>query len=166
MGLKEDANMSAKDEFFQKLQTNTNAQKEGEESFKRDVSSFQEDTKKLLQEIMGWFKGSPVTASTSTTQMTEHTERFEVPNITLTHGDKTLKIIPEGLYYYGVKGSLEVTIHNPNRAPGTSKFNIHWNDKISNLLGWVIVSGGVANAPVQRIEFNQENFFKMITAFA
>lgn len=37
--------MSAKDAFFQKLETNANAQKEGEEAFKRDVLAFQEDTK-------------------------------------------------------------------------------------------------------------------------
>ena len=52
--------MSAKDAFFQKLETNANAQKEGEEAFKRDVLAFQEDTKALIQEIIGWFAGSPV----------------------------------------------------------------------------------------------------------
>ncbi|MFN3071356.1 hypothetical protein ACKWMY_25045 [Serratia sp. J2] len=155
--------MSAKDAFFQKLETNGNAQKEGEEAFTHDVLAFQEDTKALIQEIMGWFDGSPVTASASSTQVTENTDRFEVSNLTLKNGDKTLKIIPEGLYYVGVKGNLEVTIH---RAPGTSKFSLHWKDGISKLPGWVIVSGGVGNAPVQRTEFNQENFFKMITAFA
>ncbi|CAM6626318.1 TPA: hypothetical protein R4C64_001755 [Salmonella enterica subsp. enterica serovar Saintpaul] len=158
--------MSAKDAFFQKLETNANAQKEGEEAFKRDVLAFQEDTKALIQEIIGWFAGSPVTASGNTTQVTEDTDRFEVSNLTLKNGGKTLKITPEGLYYFGVKGSLEVSIHNPNRAPGTSKFNLHWKDGISKLSGWVIVSAGVGNAPAHRIEFNQENFFKMITAFA
>ncbi|MGJ0639373.1 hypothetical protein [Xenorhabdus bovienii] len=158
--------MSAKDAFFQKLETNTNVQKDGEEAFKRDVLAFQEDTKALILEIKGWFDGSPVTASVSTTHMTENTDRFEVSNLTLKNGGKTLKIIPEGLYYWGVTGGLEVTIHNPGRAPGTSKFNLHWKDGISKLPGWVIVSGGVGNAPAQRIEFNQENFFKMITAFA
>ncbi|MCK8148011.1 hypothetical protein MYG02_23680, partial [Citrobacter sedlakii] len=63
--------MSAKDAFFQKLETNANAQKEGEEAFKRDVLAFQEDTKALIQEIIGWFAGSPVTASGNTTQVTE-----------------------------------------------------------------------------------------------
>ncbi|MBF7997492.1 hypothetical protein [Rahnella laticis] len=158
--------MSAKDVFFQKLETNTNAHKESEEAFKRDVLAFQEDTKTLILEIKGWFDGSPVTARVSTTHMTENTDRFEVSNLTLKNGGKTLKIIPEGLYYWGVKGGLEVTIHNPNRAPSTSKFNLHWKDGISKLPGWVIVSGGVGNAPAQRIEFNQENFFKMITVFA
>jgi hypothetical protein len=158
--------MSAKDAFFQKLETNANAQKEGEEAFKRDVLAFQEDTNVLIQEIMGWFAGSPITTSASTTQVTEGTDRFEVSNLTLKNGNKTLKITPEGLYYFGVIGSLEVAIHNPGRAPGTSKFNLHWKDGISKLSGWVIVSGGIGNAPAQRTEFNQENFFKMITAFA
>ncbi|MBT9428602.1 hypothetical protein [Candidatus Symbiopectobacterium endolongispinus] len=158
--------MSAKDAFFQKLETNANAQKEGEKAFKRDVLAFQEDTKALILEIKGWFEGTPVTASASTTLVTENTDRFEVSNITFKNGDKTLKIIPEGLYYFGMKGGLEVTIYNPSRAPSTYKFNLHWKDGISKLPGWVIVSGGVGNAPAQRIEFNQENFFKMITTFA
>ena len=158
--------MSAKDAFFQKLETNNNVQNEGEKAFKRDVLAFQEDTKSLILEIKGWFDGSPVAASVSTTHMTENTDRFEVSNLTLKNGDKTLQIIPEGLYYWGVKGSLEVTIHNPGRAPSTSKFNLHWKDEISKLPGWVIVSAGVGNAAVQRFELNQENFFKMITAFA
>ncbi|WMY75937.1 hypothetical protein RHD99_08375 [Buttiauxella selenatireducens] len=158
--------MSEKDAFFQKLETNANALKEGEEAFKRDVFAFQEDTKALIQEIMEWFDGSPVTASASTTLVTENTDRFEVSNLTLKNGGKTLKIIPEGLFYVGVKGCLEVTIHNPGRAPGTSKFNIHWKDGISKIPGWVIVSGGVGNTPAQRTVFNQENFFKMISAFA
>ena len=158
--------MSAKDAFFQKLETNANAQKEGEEGFKRDVLAFQEDTKALILEIKGWFDGSSVTSNVSTTHLTESTDRFEVSNLTLKNGEKTLKIIPEGLYYWGVTGGLEVTIHNPSRAPSSSKFNLHWKDGISKLSGWVIVSGGVANSAAQRIEFNQENFFKMITAFA
>ncbi|WP_166296483.1 hypothetical protein ACSLVK_07610 [Photorhabdus tasmaniensis] len=41
----------AKDAFFQKLETNTNARKEDEEAFKRDVLEFQEDTKALILEI-------------------------------------------------------------------------------------------------------------------
>lgn len=158
--------MSAKDAFFQKLETNADAQKKSEENLKRDVLAFQTDTNVLIQMIMGWFDGSPVTTSVSTTQMTECNDRFEVSNLTLKNGDKTLKITPEGLYYVGIKGSLEVAIHNPGRAPSTSKFNIHWKDGISQLPGWVIVSGGIGHAPAQRTEFNQENFFKMITAFA
>jgi hypothetical protein len=158
--------MSEKDAFFQKVEANNNAQKEGEEAFKRDVLAFQEDTKNLIQEIKGWFAGSPVTASVSTTQVVENTDRFEVPNLTLKNGSKTLTINPEGFYYFGVTGSLEVSIHNSSRAPGTSKFSIHWKDSVSKISGWVIVCGGVGNNPVQRIEFNQDNFFKMISAFA
>ena len=158
--------MSAKDAFFQKVESNANAQKEGEEAYKREVQAFKEDTKKLILEIKAWFDGSPVTSSISTTQVTENTDRFETSNITLKNGSKTLTIYPEGFAYFGVTGSLTVSIQNPSRAPGTSKFAIHWKDSISKIPGWVIVYGGGGNNPVQRIEFNQENFFKMIESFA
>ncbi|NHB90390.1 hypothetical protein ACSLVK_07605 [Photorhabdus tasmaniensis] len=111
------------------------------------------------------FDGSPVIASVSATYITKNTDRFEVSDLTLKNGGNILKIIPEGLYYLGVKGCLEVTIHNPSSASSTSKFNLHWKDRISKLPGWVIVLSGVGNAPAQRIEFNQENFFKMIMEF-
>ncbi len=158
--------MAAKDVFSQKFVVNTKMQMEVEEGFKRDVLAFQEDTKILFQEIMGWFIGSSVTASISTIQVVEDTVRFEVSNLTLKNGEKTLKLTPEGLYYFWAKGSLEVSIHNPNQEPDIPKFNLRWKDEISKLPGWVIISGGVAKIPVQRTEFNQENFFKMISAFA
>ena len=158
--------MSAKDAFFDKVERNANARKESEEAFKRDVLAFQEETKALLMEIKDWFDGSPVTSSVGTTQVTENTTRFEVSNLTLKNGDKTLTIVPEGLYYFGVKGGLEVTINNPNSSPSTSKFKLHWKDSVSQLPGWVIVSGSLGRTPAERTSFNQENFFKTIIAFA
>lgn len=88
--------MSAKDEFFRTVESNAKTQKEAEEDFKREVLAFQEDTKKLILEIKEWFAGSPVTASVGTMQVIENTDRFEVSNLTLKNGSKTLTINPEG----------------------------------------------------------------------
>ena len=127
--------------------------------------AFQEDTQALISDIKSWFEGSPIQAATSTMQVTEDRDRFEVVTLKLHNGGKTLTINPEGFYYFGVTGCLSVSIYNPSRAPSTSKFSIHWKDTVSKISGWVIVSGG-NGTPVQRIEFNQENFFKMISSFA
>ncbi|UPQ69486.1 hypothetical protein ACQU6D_27345 (plasmid) [Klebsiella variicola] len=158
--------MSAKDEFFRTVESNAKTQKEAEEDFKREVLAFQEDTKKLILEIKEWFAGSPVTASVGTMQVIENTDRFEVSNLTLKNGSKTLTINPEGFAYFGVTGCLKVSIHNPNRAPATSKFSLHWKDGISKISGWVIVYGEGGNTPAQRVQFNQESFFTMIKEFA
>jgi hypothetical protein len=132
------------------VERNANARKESEEAFKRDVLAFQEETKALLMEIKDWFDGSPVTSSVGT-QVTENTTRFEVSNLTLKNGDKTLTIVPEGLYYFGVKGGLEVTINNPNSSPSTSKFKLHWKDSVSKLPGWVIVSGSLGRTQLNEL---------------
>ena len=157
--------MSAKDSFFKQVEENTNNQKASEEAFKKEVIAFQEDTQALISDIKSWFEGSPIQAATSTMQVTEDKYHFEVATLTLHNGGKTLTINPEGFYYFGVTGCLSVSIYNPSRAPSTSKFSIHWKDTVSKISGWVIVSGG-NGTPVQRIEFNQENFFKMISSFA
>jgi len=157
--------MSAKDSFFKQVEDNSNNQKASEEAFKKEVIEFQQDTLAIISEIKSWFEGSSVQAATSTMQVTEGSDRFEVTALKLQHSGKTLTINPDGFAYFGVTGCLNVSISNPNRAPSTTKFSLHWKDMVSKISGWVIVSGG-NGAPAQRIEFNQENFFKMISSFA
>ena len=157
--------MSAKDSFFKKVEDNSNNQKASEEAFKKEVIAFQQDTQALISEIKSWFEGSAIQAATSTMQVTEGSDRFEVATLKLQNSGKTLTINPDGFLYVGVTGCLNVSISNPSRAPSTSKFSLHWKDTVSKISGWVIVSGG-NGAPVQRIEFNQENFFTMISSFA
>ena len=158
--------MSSKDDFFQKVDENANAHKASEEALKNDMLAFQKDTGSLIQQIEGWFDNSPIRAVTSTTQLVDNGSRVEVPTLMLHNRDKTLTITPEGLYYFGVTGSLQVTIDNPGSAPRTSNFSLHWKDAISKLDGWVIVYGGAGNTAPKRIEFNQDNFFNMISSFA
>ncbi|MWC82428.1 hypothetical protein, partial [Escherichia coli] len=130
--------MSAKDSFFKQVEENTNNQKASEEAFKKEVIAFQEDTQALISDIKSWFEGSPIQAATSTMQVTEDRDRFEVVTLKLHNGGKTLTINPEGFYYFGVTGCLSVSIYNPSRAPSTSKFSIHWKDTVSKISGWVI----------------------------
>lgn len=158
--------MSAKDSFFQKIEDNASKKKAADDAFKQEVSAFQRETYVLLTEIKGWFDGTPVQATTSTTQITESNQSIEVTTLTLHNGDKTLSIIPDGFYFYGVTGSLAVAIENPNSSPRTYNFSIHWKDTISEITGWVIVYGKSTNSPAKRIEFNEENFFNMISSFA
>lgn len=155
--------MSEKDSFFKTVNANINAEKAGIEAFKKDVFEFQKGTTWLLDEIQSWFDGSPITSQKSTARVTEGSDSFEVSTLILKNSGKTLTITPECLYFWGGRGSLEVSIHNLNRSPNTSKFTLHQHDKASNIDGWVIVSAG---NPAQRIEFNQENFFSMIQSFA
>ncbi len=91
---------------------------------------------------------------------------IDVSSLILSNGSKTLKIRPEGLYYVGIKGCLDVSIYNPSRSPSSTAFTLNWKDNISKINGWTISYQGYHNSPVQRFEFNQENFFKMIDSFA
>ncbi|EHH6314806.1 TPA: hypothetical protein MYR65_005295, partial [Citrobacter freundii] len=88
--------MSAKDSFFKQVEENTNNQKASEEAFKKEVIAFQEDTQALISDIKSWFEGSPIQAATSTMQVTEDRDRFEVVTLKLHNGGKTLTINPEG----------------------------------------------------------------------
>lgn len=158
--------MSAKDDFFKKVEDNAKSKQASDDAFKKDIFEFQKDTEKLFNEIKGWFDGSSVKSQFPSARFVEDGVSIETKAMTLSNDNKTLKIVPEGLYYYGVKGCLQVSIHNPNRAPSTKKFALHWKDGISDYDGWVIVSENYGNNPPDRIEFNQENFFRMIEAFA
>ncbi|MGY3857922.1 hypothetical protein [Aeromonas intestinalis] len=155
--------MSAKDAFFKQVEDNVDAQKAGEMAIQRDLMDFQRETEILLQTIRTWFEGSPVKSKISLNPHMMEGKRAEFESLTLENGNKHLTITPEGLYYFGITGVLDVTIDNPNRAPRQTKFSIHWKDAISKISGWVIVDNVV---PASRVEFNQENFFSRITAFA
>lgn len=157
--------MSAKDSFFKQVEENTKNQRASEEAFKTEVVAFQKDTQALISDIKSWFEGSPIQAATSTMQVTEDKYHFEVATLTLHNGGKTLTITPEGFYAWGVTGYLKVSIYNPDQATSSSSFSIHWKDSFSKIPGWVIVSGGNGKQ-VQRIEFDQESFFNMISSFA
>ncbi|MDE9545188.1 hypothetical protein [Xenorhabdus bovienii] len=158
--------MSAKNAFFKKVEDNAKSQQASDEAFKKDIFEFQRDTENLFQEIKSWFDGSPVKSEFTTMHLTEDGVVIEMQSMTLLNANKTLKITPEGFCYLGVKGSLQVFIYNPNRAPSSTKFSLHWKDSIRKLDGWTITHGVYDNNPVERIEFNQENFFKMIESFA
>ncbi|WP_139429154.1 hypothetical protein [Aeromonas veronii] len=158
--------MSTKDAFFQKLEVNSNAKKEQEDALKMTIQAFQQDTAVLIKTIQEWFASSPVKATVSSVSLFEESTRFEVTSLKLVNGSKSLTIVPTGLYYFGVAGALDVTIQNPERSPATTKFSIHWKDSVSKLSGWVLVTGGGGQLPVQRVEFNQENFFTSIMHFA
>ena len=158
--------MSAKDAFFKSVQGNIDAEKSYKEALEREAKSFQEETRKLLNLIKMWFEGSPITAVGSSTQIVEDNLRFEASSLTLQNGNKSLRIVPEGLSYFGVTGVLKVTITNPSRAPMLSEFSIHWKDSRYSGDGWVIVKSVGSNTTIQHIEFNQDNFFSEISSFA
>lgn len=158
--------MSTKDAFFQKLQSSSNAQKEQAEALKKAIDGFQVDTAKLLMMIKDWFASTSVKTSIQTVSLFEENQRFEMGSLRLENGDKSLTITPVGLYYGGVTGVLEVKIRNPSRAPMETKFNIHWQDSISGLSGWVIVKGIASQKSPQRVAFDQEAFFAHIMDFA
>ncbi len=131
-----------------------------------EVSAFQEETNALIKEIKSWFDGSPITAAIGGVSLLARDTRFSVQALRLQNGDKVLSIEAEGFEYFGVTGVLKVTLDDPSRAPRRSEFSIHWKDSLSNLSGWVIASKPFANIPAQHVEFNQENFFNKISAFA
>lgn len=158
--------MSAKDEFFKTVQSNIDAEKSNKETLEHEVKSFQEETRKLLNSIKMWFEGSPITAVGSLTPLVEDNLRFEVSSLTLQNGNNSLRIVPEGLRFFGVTGVLKVTITNPSRAPMLSEFSIHWKDSRYSADGWVIVKSVGSNTTIQHIEFNQESFFSQISSFA
>lgn len=158
--------MSAKDAFFKKVEENIQVQQSCQEAFKMEVSAFQEETSALIQEIKSWFDGSPITAAIGGVSLLARDIRISVQALRLQNGNKVLTIDAEGYEYFGVTGVLKVILDDPSRTPRRSEFSIHWKNSSSKLSGWVIASKPVANIPAQYVEFNQENFFSKISAFA
>lgn len=155
--------MSAKDAFFQKLDENNKAKREADEAFKNEVLAFQNDTASLIAEIKGWFNHTSIDATSSQMRISEGTEQFEVPTLILRNGDKILTIEPEGFYYFGATGNLNVTIKSVSSQSRQPAFQLHWKDSQGNQEGWTIVAG----APlVTRTKFTQDNFFSLIQSFA
>lgn len=154
--------MSARDSFFKTVETNAQAEQARKDAFKKDVFDFQKALQNLHEQIQSWFAGSTITSSITNCRLNEGNDFFDVPVLTLKNGGKTLTVNPEGLYYFGVKGSVAVSIHSLSRSPNTSKFDVHWQDHRDETEGWKIVLGN----PVQLYSFNEENFFKMIQDFA
>ncbi|WP_369308619.1 hypothetical protein [Providencia rettgeri] len=136
-----------------------------EDAFKKDVFEFQRDTELLLHEIKSWFDGSSIIVKLKSTRIYTDGVGIEVSSLHLSNIKKTLEIIPEGLYYFGIKGCLNVSIFNPDSSLKSSKFSLHWKDGVSKFNGWTIAYEVDKNS-TQRIEFNQENFFGMIGLFA
>lgn len=158
--------MSSKDRFFKKMEDNTKAQQASDAVLKQDIFEFEKAVFELLQNIQSWFDDSPVVSQLTPTAIYEDGVCIDVSSLILSNGSKILKIKPEGLYYVGITGCLDVSIYNPSRSPSSTAFTLNWKDNISKINGWTISYQGYHNSPVQRFEFNQENFFKMIDSFA
>lgn len=157
--------MSAKNDFFKKLQENIDEERAAIEAVKQDIAVFQREIAFLFENIELWFRDTGVECHRKETFLTAGNApyaRYQVQELCLTNGKKSLYIVPQGLYYFGgAKGCLLVSIGN-NRSD-RKLFELRMQDSRANFENWAIIDH---LSPHQVIPFNEENFFRLIYDFS
>ena len=167
--------MSSRNDFFDKVNKQNEAEKEARNAFNNELKEFQVKTQQLINDIQSWFEGSSITSTISQREISESIDPTvvnRVQSLTLKNGEKTLTIEPEGLRFFGgISGALRVKIINMSRAPNSQTFSLHMYDRAprakgvtDSYEGWVIVTSCNEGRVVEA--FNEENFFAQIESFA
>ncbi|HEA3198713.1 TPA: hypothetical protein RVS02_000213 [Aeromonas veronii] len=147
--------------FFLTLERNLKQKNERETAFAREKDAFLRETAQLLNIVSIWFAESPVSCAQVDATLTVGNETLSVSDLVLSCDTRSLKIAPHSFKNdQHASGVLKVTIDNPEHSSVPSALLIHWKDKRHPDEAWMICSQG------ERQVFNEENFFKMIFAFA
>jgi hypothetical protein len=130
--------MSAKDEFFKKVQENKATQQSQEENTKRDIQTYLTGMEKLTQQIQRWVNGSTFSVTVSEVDFQDETllmmqdsvrnfSRYRNVTLKITNNNKTALLAPLGVYGGGAVGWASLLIDNPSRAPRQERFLLRLN---------------------------------------
>ncbi|MBS0969541.1 hypothetical protein CYR40_08505 [Chimaeribacter arupi] len=157
--------MTAKDDFFKKMRENVEEERTAIEAVKEDISMFQREIAFLFENIELWFQDSSVRCDRTETFLTAGNApyaRYQVQELRLTNGKKTLFIVPQGLYYFGgAKGCILVSVGNDRSD--RKLFELRMQDSRANFENWAIIDH---QKPHHVTPFNEENFFRLIYDFS
>jgi len=157
--------MSAKEAFFKRMRENVEEEKAAVDALKEDIAAFQREIAFLFENIELWFQDSGVRCERKEAFLTAGNApyvRYQVQELCLTNGKKTLYIVPQGLYYFGgAKGCILVTIGNDRSD--RKLFELRMQDSRANFENWAIIDH---LKPHHVTPFNEENFFKLIYDFS
>lgn len=170
--------MSAKDDFFKKVQENNEAQQTHEERVKSDIQVFRSRMSSLAKQVEQWLHGSGI--EVSITEKHHHDEsimcqlnnntnldRYTIASVSLKNQTKIATLNPVGVYGGGARGWVSLVVDTPSRAPRLQQFLLRLDKEEDN---WTIRSdiqpvGRPGQLP-QSDPLTEETFFKAIESLA
>lgn len=111
--------MSAKTDFFKKLQAQQASTRETNSKGEADIEAFRRGLGALQENVVAWLSGTGIQVSEESCALTEmliSNAAFTVPCFTLHYEHRTVKFTPLFLYGQGVTGCVEVTLAAGGRA--------------------------------------------------
>jgi len=172
--------MSARDNFMKKAQENSASQQNLTEKVKRDTQNYRARLHDLTKQIDEWLHNTGVAVSIKETNFRdenisflpdgESLSQYRANTLTMKHGQKTALLEPVSVYGEDARGTVLLSIDNPNRSPRDEKFILQL-DKAG--LDWTIrravnPSTITMNSPLVLPEnpLTEESFFGAIESLA
>ncbi|WP_283647538.1 hypothetical protein [Hafnia paralvei] len=131
--------MSAKDEFFKKVQESNNTQEDLRSRVQANIMSFRAAMFDLTKQVDSWLNGSGIGVTTTEQSFRDETilmlpgcenlSSYKASFCKMQNGSKMAIIEPIGIYGgTATKGWASLAIDTPNRAPRIQKFILRLND--------------------------------------
>lgn len=170
--------MSAKDDFFKKVQENNSKQEDLRASLQARRTSFRSAMFDLTKQVDHWLHGSGVEVITTERNFHDETiitfngcedlSLYSAAVCKISNGTKTATIEPLGIHLRKeTKGWASLTIDTPNRAPRTQRFIMRLIDDGT----WTIRNDDASSSihePLikQETPLTEESFFQTISSLA
>lgn len=162
--------MSVRERFFRKVQQNQNPPAPAGGSVGADIRAFCQRMDELAQQVSEWFEGSGVEVIITTISLSDLStigrslnsgaSRYEITNIRLQNGLRSVSITPEQLYRDNMRGCVTLTIEAPDRHPARQRFHL----RMAPEGGWFIL-GEHQTATAERM-MTEDVFFRTIENLA
>lgn len=151
--------MSAKTNFFKKLQAQQASTRETNSKGEADIEAFRRGLGALEENVVAWLSGTGIQVSEESCALTEmliSNAAFTAPCFSLHYEHRTVKFTPLFLYGQGVTGCVEVTLAAGGRAASLCRLFMR---SAENPV-WTYIPAGTPGG--QRAVFDEDAFFRMI----
>lgn len=167
--------MSAKDEFFNKLQENKEKLESREQTVKADIEIFQRRMAELIKQITDWLDGSGIkiesTEKTITDDSLQAMERAEIRSLArynvgvlkIINGDNFAIFTPERIYGLGAKGWVELMVCSGSFTRTTNKIRLRYIEASNT---WNFMLPLTKGKEPESCVFTEDVFFNLISNLA
>ncbi|MEL1723077.1 hypothetical protein [Klebsiella variicola] len=168
--------MSAKDDFFNKLQQGRIKREDQENKVKDDIQYFIARLYELVKEIEGWLYKADLKIeivethhkdeSIASNPELQNLSTYKAHSITITNGAKLASLVPLTVYGGNAGGWCRLTVQS---SRGVEKYNLKLkkddhNWTIKQEVDWIALSPMASRRPMAlpEEEFTEDTFFKAI----
>lgn len=169
--------MSAKDEFFNKLQINKNSTESIVQRVMADIKGFQLQMDQLIEQITEWLNGSGIEVIPLPMVLNDETiltmpgseitalSRYGINKLKLSNGDKFATFTPIGIYGGEAKGWVDLIVSPKGIINHNSlTFRLKYDDGAS--VWFIRKEPQPLKESVEHEAFTEEVFFKVIGGLA